>query len=149
MFCCAYRHSGNRIIERHHRKIKRMGAQTGGAIQDILYWYNNTPNSDQIVPADAIHSYEARLMGELVTARQFEGSRESNKSSYQAGDQVYVEPGKARCDTVWRRFIVTRVQADNVVEVDGVNRHVADVRHVEQQHMPTFSQPGSRAGPSS
>ena len=37
---------------------------------------------------------------------------------------------------MWRHCIVTRVQADNVVEVDGVNRHVDDVRHVEQQHMP-------------
>ena len=27
---------------------------------------------------------------------------------------------------------------DNVVEVDGVNRHVADVRHGEQQHMPNL-----------
>ena len=115
-----------------------MGAQTGGAIQDVVYWYNNTPNSDQIVPADAIYSYEARLMGEPVTAQQFEGSIESNKSSYQAGDQVYVKPGNARCDTMWRHGIVTRVQADNVVEVDGVNRHVADLRHVEQRHMPNL-----------
>jgi len=77
-------------------------------------------------------------MGELVTALQFEGSRESTKNSYQAGNQVYVKPGKARCDTMWRRGIVTRVQANNVVEVDGVNRDVADVRHVEQQHMPNL-----------
>ena len=90
VFFCAYRHSGNGIIEGHHRTIKRMGARTGGAIQDMVYWYNNTPNSDQIVPADAIYSYDARLMGEPVTAQQFEGSRKSNKSSYQAGDQVYV-----------------------------------------------------------
>ena len=90
------------------------------------------------MPADAIYSYEARLLGEPVPARQFDGSRESNKNSYQAGDQVYVKPGKARCDTMWRRGIVTRVQADNVVEVDGVNRHVADVRHGEQQHMPNL-----------
>ena len=138
VFCCAYKHSGNGIIERHHRTIKRMVARTGGAIQDMVYWYNNTPNSDRIVPADAIYSYKARLLGEPVPARQFEGSRESNKNSYQAGDQVYVKPGKARCDTMWRRGIVTRVQADNVVEVDGVNRHVADVRHVEQQHMPNL-----------
>ena len=138
VFCCAYKHSGNGIIERHHRTIKRMVARTGGAIQGMVYWYNNTPNLDRIVPADAIYSYETRLLGEPVPARQFEGSRECNKNSYQAGDQVYVKPGKARCDTMWRRGIVTRVQADHVVEVDGVNRHVADVRHVEQQHMPNL-----------
>ena len=39
---------------------------------------------------------------------------------------------------MWRRGIVTRVQADHVVEVDGVNRHVADVKHVEQQYMPNL-----------
>ena len=104
----------------------------------MVYWYNNTPNWDRIVPADAIYSYETRLLGEPVPARQFEGSRESNKNSYQAGDQVYVKPGKARCDTMWRRGIVTRVQADHVVEVDGVNRHVADVRHDEQQYIPNL-----------
>ena len=82
-------------------------------------------------------------MGEPVAARQLktqERERESNKNSYQAGDQVYVKPGKARCDTIWRHGIVARVQADNVVEVDGVNRHVAGVRHVEQEHMPTCNQ---------
>jgi len=82
-----------------------------------------------------LYSYETRLLGEPVPAQQFGGSRESNKNSYEAGDQVYVKPGKARCDTMWRRGIATRVQADNMVEVDGVNRHVADGRHVEQQHM--------------
>ena len=86
MFCCAYKHSGNGIIERHHRTSKRMVARMGGAIQDMVYWYNNTPNLDRIVPADVIYSYETRLLGEPVPARQCEGSRESNKNSYQAGD---------------------------------------------------------------
>ena len=50
-----YRHSGNGIIEQHHRTIMRMGTRMGGANQDMVYWYNNTPNSDRIVLADTIY----------------------------------------------------------------------------------------------
>ena len=41
IFSCAYRPSGNGIIERHHRTIKRMLARSGGNLQEMLYWYNH------------------------------------------------------------------------------------------------------------
>ena len=42
-----------------------------------------------------------------------------------------MKPGKARCDTKWT--CVTKVVFDKVAEIDGVNRHVADVRLAEQR----------------
>ena len=49
VFSCAYRPSGNGIIERNHRTIKRMASRSGNSVQDMVFWYNNTPNSDGVV----------------------------------------------------------------------------------------------------
>ena len=128
VFCCAYKHSGNGIIERNHRTIKRMVARTGGTVEDMVYWYNNSPNCENRVPASTVYQYEARLPGAPKAPRPLEDLRGAKSSPYQAGDVVFVKPRNARSDTVWKRATVTGVVAENVVEVDGMNRHVADVR---------------------
>jgi len=64
VFCCAYRHAGNGIVERHHRTIKRMVARSGRGVEEMVYWYNNTPNHAKVVPAVALYAYETRLPGE-------------------------------------------------------------------------------------
>ena len=43
VFCCAYKHAGNGIVERNHRTIKRMVARSGRGVEDMVFWYNNTP----------------------------------------------------------------------------------------------------------
>jgi hypothetical protein len=49
---------------------------------------------------------------------------------------VFVKPPNARCTTSWKIGIVTGVTSTNNVAVDGVPRHVSDVRpqpHIEKQ----------------
>ena len=125
VFCCAYRHSGNGIIERNHRTIKRMVARSGRGVEEMVYWYNNTPNYAKVVPAVALYSYHARLPGEPTRMAR---KPSINMNPYRVGDQVYVRPGQARCDSKWEGAAVTGIVSENVVEVDGINRHIADVR---------------------
>ena len=42
---CAYRPSGNGIVERNHRTIKRMAARTKGDVLDMVFYYNITPKN--------------------------------------------------------------------------------------------------------
>ncbi|XP_067931882.1 uncharacterized protein [Watersipora subatra] len=130
VFCCAYKHSRNGIIEHNHRAIKRMVARTGGRVEVMVYWYNNSPNFDNIVPAANVYQYEARLLG-APKAIGLPGELWDTKANpYQAGDVVYVKPRSMRTEMTWKQAKVTRVVADHVVEMDGINRHMADVRPV-------------------
>lgn len=128
IFCCAYKHSGNGIVERNHRTIKRMVARTGGKVEDMVYWYNNSPNYMKVVPAKAIYQYESRLFGTSPVTCSREKAADTKQSPYNVGDKVFVKPKTARCDTTWKDATITRVVSKTVVEVDGINRHIADVR---------------------
>lgn len=64
MFSCMYRQGGNGIIERKHRTIKWMVARSGKAPEDMVFWYNNSPNSQGVVPAAAVFQYDVRIPGE-------------------------------------------------------------------------------------
>ena len=52
-----------------------------------------------------------------------EGSRQ-----YHEGDRVVVKPPNARCDTRWGGGPVMKVNSPWNVEVNGVPRHIQDVR---------------------
>ena len=65
----------------------------------------------------------------------------------QIGDEVWVCPGSAHCSTQWNRGFVTGINSDNNVEIDGIPRHILDVRRVvldEPEQEP--EQPGGAAG---
>ena len=47
---------------------------------------------------------------------------------YQIGDTVWVKPPGSRCDTRFARGTVSRVTSDIAVEVNGMPRHVRDLR---------------------
>jgi len=59
-------------------------------------------------------------------------AKETVANSYKVRDNVFVKPGKVRCDTKWKQGTVTKIILDKVVEIDGVNYHVADVRLARQ-----------------
>ena len=44
------------------------------------------------------------------------------------GDKVWVKPHGARCTSLWNHGIVTKVNSEHNVEVDGVPRHVCNMR---------------------
>ena len=55
LFRCAYRPSGNGIIERHHRTIKVMSRRFQNPIQNCVFWYNITPRSDStLIPSERL-----------------------------------------------------------------------------------------------
>ena len=58
--------------------------------------------------------------------------KEANEpNSYIVGQRVFVKPSQnTRCDVSWPVGIVTENGSDCHVEVDGVKRHIADVRAV-------------------
>ena len=45
-------------------------------------------------------------------------------------DEVWVKPPKVRCTSKWNRGTVTGVNSINNVEIDGMPRHVLDIRRV-------------------
>ena len=60
-FSCAYKPSGNGIVERNHRTIKRMSARCGKSIDYSVFWYNITPHGSKgRIPLSKLISYEWR-----------------------------------------------------------------------------------------
>ena len=52
------------------------------------------------------------------------------QASLDVGDVVWVKPPSARCTTQWRKGVVTKVNTSKNVEVDGVPRHIGDIRKI-------------------
>ncbi|XP_043204508.1 uncharacterized protein LOC122371842 [Amphibalanus amphitrite] len=128
-FRSAHQPSGNGIAERCHRSIKRTVARTGCSVQEALYWHNVTPKDDinpETAPANALYRYEVRLRGidagacnpGIVACR------------FGVGDRVWVRDPTRRCDAQSYIGTVTNVVSPQTVDVDGIPRHVRDLRPV-------------------
>ena len=48
--------------------------------------------------------------------------------TYRIGEKVYVRPADAKCTSVWKIGTVTDILTNANIEIDGVPRHVRDVR---------------------
>jgi transposase InsO family protein len=132
-FRAAYRPSGNGIVERHHRTIKRIAARSREEPEQAVFWYNLSPKEglrEDTVPAICVHTYKWRHPDGSVTPPAPEMSR------YREGDLVLVKPVNARCTDRWRTGKVTGVVSESTVEVDGVPRHVLDLRGLGQVALP-------------
>jgi hypothetical protein len=123
IYSCAYRASGNGLIERNHRTIKRMLARSGGTVNDMLYWYNNSPHADGVVPFRKLFSYEPQKPVATEGAK-----RDTSLNPYKVGDQVYVKPANVRCTSVWKVGNITALVSNTAVKVDNMTRHVGDIR---------------------
>ena len=134
-FRCAYIPSGNGIAESVHRTVKTIAAKTGCDIADAVYLYNASAQdnkTDESTPANQLYRYSAR-------AKLLESSDEERmglpfvcsprRRSFDVGDAVWVRPPGARCHTRYNEGVVTRRVSDQTVEVDGMPRHVRDLRH--------------------
>ena len=124
LFSCAYRHSGNGIVERNHRTIKSVVMRSGKPVEEAVYWYNNSMRVNGVVPVEAVYRYKLRLMGE--------GSEDQpvilTHQIFSVWDMVYVKPPKVKCTSAWDIGKVTNIVSEQAVEVDGVYRHVGDLR---------------------
>ena len=127
-FRAAYRPSGNSIVERNHRTIKSWAEKAGVEPNEAVFWYNVSPRrgqEDESVPQKAVYTYSWRLPMEIPDLNERE-----KVSNISVGDQVWVKPGHARCTTKWGRGVVTEVNSSNNVSIDGMPRHILDVRRV-------------------
>ena len=65
---------------------------------------------------------------EVEVNSEIDDGQESDKPAYSVGDKVWLKPHGARCTSLWNPEIVTKVNSEQHVEVDGMPRHVCDMR---------------------
>ena len=123
----AYRPSGNGIVERHHRTIKARAVRAGTDPLQIVFWYNLAAKEGlkgESAPCSGVFCYEWRHPSVLPPAS------EDESIGFSVGDRVWVKPPDGLCTARWKEVVVTGVTSANNVSVDGVPRHVLDVRRV-------------------
>ena len=127
-FRAAYAPSGNGIVERNHRTIKRIAARGRISPEEATFWYNVTPRKESetsSVPSNLLFRYTWRVPYD-INLREVEDNKGSN--TFAVGDEVWVKPAVPSCTKQWTLGEVTRVPSTHVVCVDGMPRHVRDVR---------------------
>ncbi|XP_065667733.1 uncharacterized protein LOC136088022 [Hydra vulgaris] len=96
---CAYRPSGNGIVERNHCTVKRTAARTQICPLVAVFWYNTTPTvgtNEESAPASQKNKYVWRLaIQEEKNTETQERSRQVTKT-YRIGEKVYVRPADAK-----------------------------------------------------
>ena len=53
---------------------------------------------------------------------------------------MWVKPGNVKCTTKWDKGTVTQVNSSNNVDVDGMARHILDVRRVVKPDVDDFDE---------
>lgn len=127
-FRCAHVPSGNGIVERCHRTIKVIAARKACSVAEAVYLHNITPKDDcsaSTSPANVIHNYTMRIRG---IGNGGKDVSEQVNNPYCAGDEVWVRPHNIRCTGQYIKGVVTRMLSDQAVEIDGVPRHVRELR---------------------
>jgi len=174
IFRAAHRPSGNGIVERNFRTVKRTAARCRISIPHALFWYNATKKDVAgASPAELLGGARWRLPpipgglpsfdrntrvshetsrlsqdssseesetdtemqspgdsdGEIAEhSEDSEGENRRTNAEIAVGDEVFTRPPTARCHTPWPRGVVTGINSERSVDVNGVPRHVADVR---------------------
>ncbi|GAB1602697.1 hypothetical protein Ahia01_000549600 [Argonauta hians] len=128
----AYRPNGNGIVERNHRTIKAMAERSQISPQEAVFWYNMTPRvgqADETVPHRAVYGYAWRH----PDVPPPEPETDEGEPAVTVGEEVWVKPPSVRCTSQWGRGIVTGVNSANNISVDGVPRHILDIRRLFRQ----------------
>ena len=123
----AYVPSGNGIVERNHRTIKRIVARGDITPEEAAFWYNVTPRKDSepgSVPSTMLFKYPWRVPYDVNLVR----IDDCLDSKFAVGDEVWVKPHPPSCTRQWASGVVTRVVSSHTICVDGMPRHVRDVR---------------------
>uniref|UniRef100_A0A5S6Q596 Integrase catalytic domain-containing protein n=1 Tax=Trichuris muris TaxID=70415 RepID=A0A5S6Q596_TRIMR len=137
---CAHAPSGNGITERCHRTVKVIAARKRCSIPEAVYLYNVTPRDDctaSSAPAAKMYKYTVKVRGIDRCAED----DQSENAVYAIGDRVWVKPPGSRCDTMYQPGYVTGVISHQAVEVDGIVRHIRDLRHRTPTAEPSASGP--------
>ena len=94
---------------------------------EAVYWYNVTPKDNVFpltAPINLIHRYRVRLKG--IDAP----SLDKPQIRYDVGDRVWMKTPNGRCTSPYARGHVTGVISSQNVLVNGMPRHVRDLRPV-------------------
>ena len=146
LFSCAYRAQGNSVVERIHRTIKRTAKRSGMTVEEAVFWWNVTKDSEHS-PYELVFSSSARKPGISVERVDIQrptclrqecqeddrSYHDVERNPFVVGDKVYLRPPSGRCDDEWSGpHIVTSVRSSVslVIDDDGVSRHVSHVRLV-------------------
>ena len=92
------------------------------------FWYNVSPRAGQdenSVPQRAVFRYEWRH-----PAVQPKLKDHDKEATVEVGEEVWVKPADGRCTAHWQKGVVTAINSRNNVSVDGMPRHILDVRRV-------------------
>jgi transposase InsO family protein len=139
-FRAAYRPSGNGIVERHHRSIKSLSERTRSLPPEMVYWYNLAPKTNldhSTAPCNQIFKYHWRHRSVKPPDPERQCSR------YKIGDLVWIKPPDSRCTSRWKVGRVSKTISSNNVEVDGMSRHVLDLRPVIEKAVVDFDTPAA------
>lgn len=134
-FRAAYAPSGNGIVERNHRTVKVIAARKRCSVAEAVHLYNVSPRDGTTVtdaPARGVYCHEVRDCvrdAEAPVHRTLDSTPCDHNSGYAEGDQVWVRKRGERCTSESQTGVITKVNSPQVVEVDGVPRHIRDVRH--------------------
>ncbi|KAG0714031.1 hypothetical protein GWK47_014927 [Chionoecetes opilio] len=127
---CAHVPSGNGISERCNRTVKTILARKGCSVAEAVYRYNVMPrgNDAASAPANQILRYEMRLLGIDEVGQQNQSA--DDQPRYSIGDRVWIRHPSRCCDSRSLESTVTRLVSPQNIEVDGMPRHVRDLRLV-------------------
>ena len=128
-FRCAYVPSGNGIIEQCPRTVKRIDARKWCTIPEAVYWYNVTPKDDvstATAPANMVYQYRIQLKGINGTPAP---THNQQQAVFKPGDRCTTKPG-GRCTTKYKMGRVTGINSVQNITVDGMPRHVKDLRPI-------------------
>jgi hypothetical protein len=128
-FRCAYRASGNGIVERVHRTIKRIAARASISPQEATFWYNLAPlnRSPTSSPSSVLFNSDYRWRNPCIKISDTDPVPDSERR-FNVGELVFIKPPMPRCTTQWSTGRVTAVLSEHSIEVDGIPRHIADCR---------------------
>ena len=134
-FRCAYVASGNGVAERCHISVKRIAARR---LCVGTLWHRKTISTRQLSRANKLYNYKVRLLG---IDRVLHSEPGAIDSQYDVGDTAWAKPSENRCHTKYKLGTVTRVVSEQTMEVDGMPRHVRDLRSaVPPETAPTPAQ---------
>ncbi|KAK4312976.1 hypothetical protein Pmani_015641 [Petrolisthes manimaculis] len=138
---CANVPSGNGISERCHRTVKTIQARKNCSVAEAVYRYNTMPkgNDSDTAPANQIFRYEVRLLD--IDKVNEERPLAVHQSHYNVGDRVWIRHPSRRCNMKSLLGTVTKVVSAQNVEVDGMPRHVRDLRVVAMPPSPLVQNP--------
>ena len=96
-------------------------------------------NDADTAPANQIFRYEVRLLG--IDKVNEERPSAVHPSHYNVGDRVWIRHPSRRCNVKSLSGTVTKVVSAQNVEVDGMPRHVRDLRVVAPPPPPLVQNP--------